>query len=67
MAVPPHWKTRPRDPSRTAIATFERTLLSGNSAYDRYKAGNKSVRTPAQVRGMDVYFNQASAISAMKA
>jgi cytochrome c peroxidase len=25
-----------------AIATFERTLLSGNSAYDRYKAGNKA-------------------------
>lgn len=42
-----------------AIATFERTLLSGNSAYDRYKAGNKSAMTRAQVRGMDVYFNKA--------
>jgi cytochrome c peroxidase len=42
-----------------AIATFERTLLSGNSAYDRYKAGNKSALTRAQVRGMDVYFNKA--------
>jgi cytochrome c peroxidase len=42
-----------------AIATFERTLLSGNSAYDRYKAGRKSAMTPAQVRGMDVYFNKA--------
>lgn len=42
-----------------AIATFERTVLSGNSAYDRYKAGNKSAMTPAQVRGMNVYFNKA--------
>ncbi len=42
-----------------AIATFERTLLSGNSAYDRYKAGNKRALTSAQVRGMDVFFNKA--------
>jgi cytochrome c peroxidase len=42
-----------------AIATFERTLLSGNSAYDRYKAGNKAAMTRAQIRGMDVYFNKA--------
>ena len=42
-----------------AIATFERTLLSGDSAYDRYKAGNKAVLSPAQIRGMDVFFNKA--------
>ncbi|MCS7025692.1 MAG: cytochrome-c peroxidase [Bryobacteraceae bacterium] len=42
-----------------AIATFERTVLSGNSPYDRYRAGNKSALTPEQVRGMDVYFNKA--------
>jgi cytochrome c peroxidase len=42
-----------------AIATFERTVLSGNSPYDRYKAGNKSAMTPSQIRGMDVYFNKA--------
>jgi cytochrome c peroxidase len=42
-----------------AIATYERTVLSGNSPYDRYKAGNKSAMSAAQVRGMDVYFNQA--------
>jgi cytochrome c peroxidase len=42
-----------------AIATFERTLLSGNSPYDRYKAGNKAALTPAQVRGMDVFFNKS--------
>lgn len=42
-----------------AIATYERTVLSGNSAYDRYKAGNKSALNAAQVRGMDIYFNKA--------
>ncbi len=42
-----------------AIATFERTLLSGNSPYDRYKAGAKAALTPAQVRGMDVFVNKA--------
>lgn len=42
-----------------AIATFERTILSGNSPYDRYKAGNKKALTAEQIRGMDVYFNKA--------
>jgi cytochrome c peroxidase len=42
-----------------AIATFERTILSGNSPYDRYKAGNKLAMSPVQVRGMDVFFNKA--------
>lgn len=42
-----------------AIATFERTVLSGNSPYDKYKAGKKSAMSPSQVRGMDVYFNKA--------
>lgn len=42
-----------------AIATFERTLLSGNSAYDRYKTGKKPAMTRAQIRGMDIYFNKA--------
>lgn len=42
-----------------AIATYERTVLSGNSPYDRYKAGNKKAMSASQVRGMDVYFNVA--------
>lgn len=42
-----------------AIATFERTVLSGNSPYDKYKAGNKAAMSAEQVRGMDVYFNKA--------
>ncbi|MBL8210899.1 MAG: c-type cytochrome [Bryobacterales bacterium] len=42
-----------------AIATFERTVLSGNSPYDRYQAGQKKAMTPDQIRGMDVYLNKA--------
>jgi|SRR5581483_261614 len=42
-----------------AIATFERTILSGNSRYDRYKAGDKKAMSAAQVRGMRVFFDKA--------
>jgi cytochrome c peroxidase len=42
-----------------AIATFERTVLSGNSPYDRYKKGDKKAMTPQQVRGMSVFFDKA--------
>jgi len=40
-----------------AIATFERTVLSGNSAYDRFKAGDAAALTDAQKRGMEVFFS----------
>ena len=42
-----------------AIATFERTVLSGNAPYDRYKAGNKTAMTEPQVRGMKLFFGKA--------
>src|SRR5581483_11259810 len=42
-----------------AIASFERTVLSGNAPYDRYKAGRKSELSPAQIRGMSVFFDKA--------
>ena len=40
-----------------AIATFERTIMSGNSAYDRYLAGEKSALTKQQKDGLD-FFNK---------
>jgi cytochrome c peroxidase len=43
-----------------AIATYERTVLSGNAPFDRYKAGDKNAMSPAQVRGMDVFFKKAA-------
>ena len=42
-----------------AIATFERTIMSGNAPYDRYKSGQKNAMTASQVRGMDVFVNKA--------
>ena len=42
-----------------AIATFERTVLSGNAPYDRYKKGDKKAMSPEQVRGMSVFFDKA--------
>jgi cytochrome c peroxidase len=43
-----------------AIATFERTIFSGNAPYDRYKAGDKKAMSADQVRGMDVFLNKAA-------
>jgi len=40
-----------------AIATFERTVVSGNSAYDRYLAGDKSALSKQQKDGLD-FFNR---------
>ncbi|MEX2263544.1 MAG: cytochrome c peroxidase [Bryobacteraceae bacterium] len=42
-----------------AITTFERTILSGNAPYDRYKAGNQKAMSPGQINGMKVYFDKA--------
>lgn len=43
-----------------AIATFERTVYSGNAPYDRHNAGDKQALSAAQVRGMNVFFNKAA-------
>jgi cytochrome c peroxidase len=43
-----------------AIGAFERTILSGNSPYDRYKAGDKSALSDAAQRGREVFFNRAN-------
>lgn len=38
-----------------AIATFERTVLSGNSPYDRYVKGDKTAMSEQQIKGMAVF------------
>lgn len=41
-----------------ALASFERTVLSGNSAFDRYQyGGDKSALTPQQVAGLAVFID----------
>ena len=42
-----------------SIACFERTVLSGDAPYDRFKAGDKNALSEAAQRGMDVFFNTA--------
>jgi cytochrome c peroxidase len=42
-----------------AIGAFERTILSGNTPYDRHKAGDENALSDAAKRGMDVFFNEA--------
>jgi cytochrome c peroxidase len=43
-----------------AIATYERTVYSGNAPYDQYNAGNEKALSESQVRGMNVFFNKAA-------
>ena len=38
-----------------AIATFERTVLTGNAPYDRWKAGDKTAMSPAAVAGYQLF------------
>jgi cytochrome c peroxidase len=41
-----------------ALASFERTALTGNSPFDRFhSAGDKTALTPAQLRGFMVYLD----------
>jgi cytochrome c peroxidase len=47
-----------------AIATFERTIISGNSPFDRYYfGGDKKAMSPAAIRGLDVFINQGRCVS----
>src|SRR6476469_300431 len=41
-----------------AIASFERTVLSGNAPYDKFKAGDSQALSAAAERGMKVFFNK---------
>ena len=47
-----------------AIAAFERTVVSGNSPFDRwYFGGDKSALTPAQQRGFALFVNEGRCVS----
>ncbi|HOS92707.1 MAG TPA: cytochrome c peroxidase [Armatimonadota bacterium] len=47
-----------------AIAAFERTIISGNSPFDRYYFGHDAkALTPAQIRGLDLFVNKARCVS----
>ena len=44
-----------KDNATKAIAAFERTLITPNSAYDKYVNGDKSAMTEQQIRGMNAF------------
>jgi cytochrome c peroxidase len=46
-----------------AIASFERTQLSGNSPFDRFMAGDKKAISESAKRGWDLFNHQARCIS----
>lgn len=45
-----------------AIASFERTLLSGNSPFDRFVSGDSDAISPAQKRGWELFQGKARCI-----
>jgi cytochrome c peroxidase len=52
------------DEVKKAIASFERTLISGDSPFDRYYFGaDKQALNPAQIRGFQVFLGQGRCVS----
>ncbi|MGB0372530.1 MAG: cytochrome-c peroxidase [Opitutales bacterium] len=45
-----------------AIAAFERTFISDNSAFDRYIAGDKSAMSPLAAHGLELFKGKAQCI-----
>ncbi len=48
-------ETKTVDNAAKAVAAFERTLITPNSAYDKYVKGDKKAMTAEQVRGMETF------------
>lgn len=41
-----------------ALASFQRTLISGNSAYDRFQAGDTTALSASAIRGKNLFFGE---------
>lgn len=46
-----------------AIAAYERTILSGDAPYDRFKAGDQAALSLAAQRGMKLFFGKANCVA----
>ena len=46
-----------------AIASYVRTIVSGNSPYDRFRAGEKSALSPAAQRGQALFAGRARCVA----
>jgi len=48
------------DTATKAIAAYERTIITWNSPYDRYMAGDKKAMTEDQIAGLELFNGKAS-------
>jgi len=48
-------ETITQDRVAKAIASFERTIVSGNSPFDRYEAGDKKALSESAIRGLAIF------------
>jgi cytochrome c peroxidase len=48
------------DNALKAIASFERTLISANSRYDQFVAGDEAAMNASEKRGMELYFDEVT-------
>src|SRR2546423_434952 len=46
-----------------AIASFVRTIVSGDSPYDRFRAGDKTALSPAAQRGLTLFEGKARCVA----
>ncbi len=46
-----------------AIAAYERTVVTGNSAYDRYQGGDKDAMSASAIRGMELFNGKANCVA----
>lgn len=46
-----------------AIAAFERTIISDNSAFDQYIAGNSTAMSPSAIRGLNLFVGKGNCIA----
>jgi len=46
-----------------AIAAYERTVLAGDSPFDRYQAGDRDALSPAAVRGLALFNGAANCVT----
>ena len=52
------------DHVKKAIASFERTVVMGDSPFDRYRyGGDKTAMTPAAIRGLEIFVGQGPCVS----
>ncbi|TGK00194.1 cytochrome-c peroxidase [Leptospira langatensis] len=45
-----------------SLSTFQRTIVSKNSSFDRFVMGEETALTPAQIRGWNIFQNKAKCV-----